>query len=627
MWFSLILILNFRFMKKLILTFVAVLTSLVLMAQHGGGEKIRQAQHQFITALETDNPHAALEVLKKNPRLKKLSYNGEPILHYLMLNDNSEDIINYLIQSGVDMHIKDSNGYNCVEFCLVNIYSKELNYHYFKNLASLVRNGYNLFEPILLNFSFDKTRKWSRYNSSSESYDYYDTIVSIPVEINWSLFYEIWDEHNIKNFCDDGLLKSHQEAILLNIQRNNYPDIPDNKGYTPLAYLLANELTDAAVYLINNGALAEIKVPKYMGIPSVSPIFCAIQTPNAQNLIEVLMKKGAKIHETFNDYTPIGLLYAMISNGILDSVKATQCLGNLLPIVKSNYSVFSPETYSVPHVFQIYRVNEFGETVSLDTTYYSKYTTNIYEFLGLKYIEGTHNYELDPDAISLLRTAVINNLTAHHSLYSAPDSEGKFPIHYLSGNETDSLIAHTLTPASTDIQQVDTNGFNPIHYAMINPNGLQMTEYLINHQADVNAKIPDIPYREELYNVYFEQDNQTHFHFRRNIWADFLRNGQNMYIKYHGCTPLHIACSRPNKLATVKLLIENGADINAIHQIIGTPLHVAISHRSEMELIQFLVENGANLNIKNHAGLTPAEFAKNLYFNEIYQYLSETERK
>ncbi|HQL69845.1 MAG TPA: ankyrin repeat domain-containing protein, partial [Bacteroidales bacterium] len=208
-------------------------------------------------------------------------------------------------------------------------------------------------------------------------------------------------------------------------------------------------------------------------------------------------------------------------------------------------------------------------------------------------------------------------------LYSVPDREGKFPIHYLAENETDSLFAYALNPDITEIQQVDSNGFTPIHYAAKKTNGYEMVEYLLNHKADINAKIPDITYREELYELYFEHDNKTYFRFNKRIWSDFFRSPENWYIQYHGCTPLHLACSVPNNLDVVKIFVENGADINAIHQIIGTPLHVAISYGSDLELIRYLVENGANLNIKNYAGMTPAEFAKNLNANETYKYLKE----
>jgi|GEM_PF-6033774 len=609
-------------MKKQIITLVAVLASFVLMAQPRGGEKIRQVQQQFITAVETNNPTSAIEILKKNPRLKKLSYNGEPIMHYLMLDKNSEDIITYLIQSGIDIYAKDNNGYNCVEFLLVNVYSNQrLSQYYYKNLTPLIRNGYNIFEPILLNFSFDKTCTWSRYNSNSESYEYYDTIISTQVKINHSLFYEIWDEHDIRNISDDGyLLKSHQEAIMDNIQHNKYPDIPDNKGYTPLAYFLTNELPEASVWLINNGASADIRVPEYRGIHSVSPIFCAILTPNAQNLVEVLIKKGAEIQEIFDNLSAIGFLYYMISKG---APEAQQCLGNLLPIVNSNYSVFSSETYYVTSTAQISRLNEFGEIVSYDTSFLNTYSTSIYEFLNLSNFNDYQEIYIDTNAMAALRSAVLNNLSTNKNLYSVPDREGKFPIHYLAENETDSLFAYALNPDITEIQQVDSNGFTPIHYAAKKTNGYEMVEYLLNHKADINAKIPDITYREELYELYFEHDNKTYFRFNKRIWSDFFRSPENWYIQYHGCTPLHLACSVPNNLDVVKIFVENGADINAIHQIIGTPLHVAISYGSDLELIRYLVENGANLNIKNYAGMTPAEFAKNLNANETYKYLKE----
>ena len=58
----------------------------------------------------------------------------------------------------------------------------------------------------------------------------------------------------------------------------------------------------------------------------------------------------------------------------------------------------------------------------------------------------------------------------------------------------------------------------------------------------------------------------------------------------------------------VKLLVENGANINVTDDDAETPLHVA-AEDGTLEIVKYLVEKGANVNAVNEDGRTPAEEA------------------
>ena len=75
-----------------------------------------------------------------------------------------------------------------------------------------------------------------------------------------------------------------------------------------------------------------------------------------------------------------------------------------------------------------------------------------------------------------------------------------------------------------------------------------------------------------------------------------------------GDTALHVLARRPN-LYGARLLLEAGADPNAVGDMGETPLHVAVSAESE-EMVQLLLENGANSEIISEFGDTPKERAK-----------------
>ena len=74
-----------------------------------------------------------------------------------------------------------------------------------------------------------------------------------------------------------------------------------------------------------------------------------------------------------------------------------------------------------------------------------------------------------------------------------------------------------------------------------------------------------------------------------------------------GDTPLHILVGRPNRYA-VMVLLENGADPNALGDMGETPLHVAVSIENP-DLVRMLLDNGADPNIVCEFGDTPKQRA------------------
>lgn len=75
-----------------------------------------------------------------------------------------------------------------------------------------------------------------------------------------------------------------------------------------------------------------------------------------------------------------------------------------------------------------------------------------------------------------------------------------------------------------------------------------------------------------------------------------------------GDTPLHVVARRGDRHA-VGLLIEAGADVNAIGDMGETPLHVAIAQGDE-EIIYLLLSGGARTDIRSEFGQTAVEKAE-----------------
>jgi ankyrin repeat protein len=94
-------------------------------------------------------------------------------------------------------------------------------------------------------------------------------------------------------------------------------------------------------------------------------------------------------------------------------------------------------------------------------------------------------------------------------------------------------------------------------------------------------------------------------------------------------TPLHLASSSPtwwNAKTVVLLLIKHGAGVNAYDGNHMTPLHrLASSWSPNVDSLRLLLENGADLDVEDDEGLTPFQIASKYgrHESEIAQLLSD----
>jgi ankyrin repeat protein len=87
----------------------------------------------------------------------------------------------------------------------------------------------------------------------------------------------------------------------------------------------------------------------------------------------------------------------------------------------------------------------------------------------------------------------------------------------------------------------------------------------------------------------------------------------NIVSLYDGTTPLHWAC-QSSEDEIVMLLLELGANPNAISDEKGTPVHWAVSKRSLTKL-DYLIQCGSNLDLQDGKGKTPLHWA--VHFNSL----------
>lgn len=86
-----------------------------------------------------------------------------------------------------------------------------------------------------------------------------------------------------------------------------------------------------------------------------------------------------------------------------------------------------------------------------------------------------------------------------------------------------------------------------------------------------------------------------------------------------GDYPIHVAAVRGDNLA-IKILLENGADINIKGEHGYTPLHSAVE-QEHSDTVKLLLKLGADKTIKNDNGITPLDLAAIFEYKDIIQIL------
>ena len=158
---------------------------------------------------------------------------------------------------------------------------------------------------------------------------------------------------------------------------------------------------------------------------------------------------------------------------------------------------------------------------------------------------------------------------------------------------------------SSAVVDMEENGITPIFW--VRNDNVEIAKLLIENGADVNAKTkhktwtkfgkvvnsPTVSIPAQSTPLYIAIINNY-----IKTSKLLIENGADVNAKdAKGHTPLHFA----KNLEIVKLLIKNGADVNAGKRTVGTLL----SDTNDIEIAKLLIENGADVNAKDSWGYTP----------------------
>jgi ankyrin repeat protein len=199
-------------------------------------------------------------------------------------------------------------------------------------------------------------------------------------------------------------------------------------------------------------------------------------------------------------------------------------------------------------------------------------------------------------------------------------------IHVVASKGAGREIVEILITNGADVNEKDEQGWTPLHLAATCRNP-QTAEALITHGADIHAKT-----------IY----GQTPLHCASysdcpQVTELLIACGAEIDETSNGETPLYTAIENGYP-EVVRVLVANGADVNTSDRLGNTLLHKAVAkeysrisrlpfeprlrvlNHNYLEIVKILIENGAYINAKwGIGGLTPLYCARSPEMIELLQ--------
>ena len=140
------------------------------------------------------------------------------------------------------------------------------------------------------------------------------------------------------------------------------------------------------------------------------------------------------------------------------------------------------------------------------------------------------------------------------------------------------------------------DGFNALMEAVRTGN-IEIAKLLIEHNSDINIKNKD---GKDMIMIACEKGNEEMF----NI---LIENNADINEKSSWGASALIYASEKGNINIMQYLIDNGIDVNGKADDNGdTPLLWAVTGQNPYEASKLLIENGANVNATNYGGVAPA---------------------
>ena len=157
-------------------------------------------------------------------------------------------------------------------------------------------------------------------------------------------------------------------------------------------------------------------------------------------------------------------------------------------------------------------------------------------------------------------------------------------------------IAKALIDNGASVNLIASDGFNALMEAVRTDN-IEIAKLLIEHNSDINIKNQ---YGKNMIILACENGNEEMFNL-------LVKNNADINAKSSWGASALIYASEKGNTNIMKYLIDNGIDVNGKADENGdTPLLWAITGKNPYEASKLLIENGADVNATNNSGVAPA---------------------
>ena len=478
------------------------------------------------------------------------------------------------------------------------------------------------------------------------------------------------------------------KRILNNIRENIHAK--NENGMTLIHYAVDNdESMDVLQYIINQGADVNAKDDEGL-TPLCYSILNIFKTNELKATLDFLLKNGAAVNTKDNDgLTPLHYLIRIHLNYLhyREGIETLKIIEIAESLIKNGVDVNSKDGEGLtPLHFLVFEYLDYEERIE---------TLKIIEIAEFLIKNGADVNTKDNDGLTplhpkdcyscLYEIEIAEFLIKNGADVNAKDDEGLTPIHSIFNcigttcrvfpdiikiaeslitngadlNTKDNkglnvifyIIRYIMVTCKNDLKNIDltkfkeiikyfninskdNNHLTPLHYVMTDRYGLrygfcveEVAKILINNGADLNAK---------------EKDGLTPLHYVSKFFSEDVSSIKDLSSSK--------SCSTLNTL--IKLLVENGADVNAKDDEGLTPLHYIIINANKIsrnssntkiddfqiyiikknsiiDAIQFFIDNEARVNILDKNGRTLLNYADSSTPFELYlkeEAAKETER-
>ena len=391
-----------------------------------------------------------------------------------------------------------------------------------------------------------------------------------------------------------------------------------------------NNIKAVKFFIENN---ANVEIATYDGI---KPLVLAIEE-NKPKIVELLIKEGkANIYGVYAKETEKYPIYCAIKNKNLNMIKIL--LDNNFDLKRESYILSYAMENSDENIVK-YLVENGADMYSYEITALYQAVLNLnpklveyfldkgasIENAGKSDIYGNilmaasgskfnNNKNISAVDLKLLESLSQNSAKIMQMIIDKVDKklindslEGKTPLIIAVGNsyiDTSKIIIEN----GANINAVDIEGWSALSYA-VNNGDIEIAKLLLENKAKI---------KDELLIAIKSPIVES----RINIMKLLIENGANVnYTDENGFNPLNIAIESGDMELT-KFLITNGANVNSLMQDGVSLIGYAIA-QNNMDLLQILIENGANVNYTDGDSWanTPLQTASRLGLDNVVRIL------